>query len=120
MTKSALVLRDMDILKDMAQDSLVSVYLSVTTLDVKLSRTMEPRAASPQRRLDTIRKLSDAGIRCGVLYAPCIPGLNDHEMENILTAAHHAGACDAGYILLRLPSEVKHVFENWLHATFPR
>ncbi len=119
LTKSRLVVRDLDILSPMAQKGLVKVALSVTTLDRKLARTLEPRAAMPQRRLDAIKLLSDAGIPTGVVFAPVIPALNDHEMEQVLAAAAHAGAHEAGYIPLRLPSEVASLFEEWLETYFP-
>ena len=118
-TKSALVLRDMDILSQMAEKGLVKVAISVTTLDRKLSRTMEPRAATPVRRLEAIRSLSDAGIPVAVMASPIIPGLNDHEMERILDSAKAAGACTASYILLRLPLEVSPLFRDWLLRHYP-
>jgi DNA repair photolyase len=118
-TKSALVERDTDLLQDLARDNLVDVLLSVTTLDDELKRRMEPRTAGPRRRLETIRRLSAAGIPCGVLAAPMIPGLNDHELENILEAAADAGARYAGYVLLRLPHEVEPIFSDWLQAQYP-
>ena len=118
-TKSALVVRDIDILERMARHDLVKVALSVTTLDRKLARTMEPRAATPERRLDAIRRLSEAGIPTQVMVAPIIPGLNDHEIERILDAARDAGARDAGYVLLRLPLEIKELFREWLATEFP-
>ncbi len=118
-TKSAGVLRDLDILTSMAKRNLVRVYLSVTTLDAKLARTMEPRAASPARRLHAISELTRAGIPTGVLAAPMIPALNDAEMENILEAAARAGARHGRYILLRLPHELKQMFEDWLIAHYP-
>ena len=113
-TKSSLVERDMDLLTDMAVDQLVSVYVSVTTLDHDLARHMEPRATAPKRRLQTIARLADAGIPVGVLFAPVIVFLNDHEMENILEQAAQAGAYRAGYVMLRLPQEVAPLFEQWL------
>ncbi len=119
LTKSRLVVRDLDILAPMAQKGLVKVALSVTTLDRKLARTLEPRAAMPQRRLDAIKLLSDAGVPTGVMFAPVIPALNDHEMERVLAAAAHAGAREAGYILLRLPLEVAPLFEEWLETHYP-
>ena len=119
-TKSAGVLRDRDILGRMAEKGLVRVWVSVTTLDPELARRMEPRAATPSRRLATIASLAEAGISAGVLAAPMIPGLNDSELEHILEAAHAAGACDAGYVLLRLPLEVREMFETWLHQHYPR
>jgi DNA repair photolyase len=118
-TKSAGVLRDIDILQELATRNLVRVYISVTTLDATLARRMEPRAATPFRRLQAIEQLSAAGIPTGVLAAPMIPGLNDAEMERILQAAAKAGAKTAGYILLRLPHELKQIFEDWLHQHFP-
>lgn len=118
-TKSALVTRDIDILAPMARKGLVKVALSITTLDGKLARAMEPRAAQPKVRLDTIRALADAGIPVSVMVAPVIPAVTDHEMEAILTRAHEAGAREAGYILLRLPLEVAPIFRNWLAAHFP-
>lgn len=118
-TKSAGVLRDLDILTSMAKRNLVRVYLSITTLDLRLARVMEPRAASPARRLHAITELTRAGIPTGVLAAPMIPALNDAEMEKILEAAARAGARHARYILLRLPHELKQMFEDWLHANYP-
>ena len=115
-TKSSLVTRDIDILAPMAERRLVGVAVSVTTLDGKLTRTMEPRAASPRRRLETIRQLTSAGIPVKVLVAPVIPVLTDHEMESILAAAAGAGALSAGYILLRLPLELKELFTQWLRT----
>ena len=118
-TKSALVERDLDLLQELARDNLVHVLVSVTTLDDELKRRMEPRTAGPRRRLETIRRLSTAGIPCGVLAAPMIPGLNDHELENILAGAADAGARFAGYVLLRLPHEVEPIFSDWLQAQYP-
>lgn len=118
-TKSTMILRDLDILSSLAARNLVKVAISVTTLDRKLSRSMEPRAATPQRRLDAIRKLSDAGIPVSVMAAPMIPGLNDHEIEKILISAAAAGAVNAGYILLRLPLEVRDLFREWLEDSYP-
>ena len=118
-TKSAGVLRDVDILSGMAKRNLARVYISVTTLDARLARIMEPRAATPVRRLHAVAELTRAGIPTGVLTAPMIPGLNDAEMEKILEAAARAGARHAGYILLRLPHELRQMFEDWLHANFP-
>ena len=119
-TKSAGVLRDSDILARMAGQGLVRVWLSVTTLDPELARRMEPRAASPSRRLAAIASLAEAGIPAGVLAAPMIPGLNDSELERILEAAHAAGARDANYTLLRLPLELRQMFETWLHQHYPQ
>lgn len=118
-TKSAGVLRDVDILASMAKRNLVRVYISLTTLDSKLARTMEPRAATPARRLHAIAELTRAGVPAGVLTAPMIPGLNDVEMEKLLEAASRAGARHAGYVLLRLPHEIREMFEAWLHTHFP-
>lgn len=118
-TKSALVMRDIDILSKMAQDDLVKVSLSITTLDRKLARAMEPRAATPTKRLETIKALSGAGIPTSVMVAPVIPGLTDFEIERILDSAHHAGAQQAGYILLRLPREVSPLFRDWLLRHYP-
>jgi DNA repair photolyase len=118
-TKSAGVLRDLDILSSMAKRNLVRVYISLTTLDAGLSRAMEPRAATPARRLHTIAELTRAGVSAGVLTAPMIPGLNDMELEKLLEAASRAGARHAGYVLLRLPHEIKEMFEAWLHTHFP-
>ncbi len=118
-TKSSLVERDIDILAPMAQKGLAEVFISVTTLDRTLARHMEPRAAAPQRRLETIRRLTEAGIPTGVLTAPIIPALNDAEMETILEAARDAGAAKAGYVLLRLPHELAELFEEWLHQHVP-
>jgi len=118
-TKSALVTRDIDILARMAEKGLAKVALSVTTLDRKLARTMEPRAATPTRRLETIRELSNAGIPTSVMVAPIIPGLTDPEIERILDAARAAGARDAGYVILRLPLEVSPIFKDWLLRHYP-
>lgn len=118
-TKNHMVTRDIDILGDMAKRNLVEVFLSVTTLDRDLARAMEPRASTPKRRLDAIRALAEAGIPVGVMTSPMIPGLNDHEMESILEAAMDCGATRAGYIVLRLPLEIKELFEEWLRANRP-
>jgi DNA repair photolyase len=118
-TKSALVQRDIDILARMARRNLVKVALSVTTLDARIARAMEPRAATPLRRLETLRRLSDAGIPTSVMVAPVIPALNDAEIERILDAAKVAGVKEAGYVLLRLPLEVRDLFREWLMANFP-
>ena len=112
-TKSALILRDLDLLAGMARDGLVHVAVSITTLDPALARALEPRAPSPQRRLSAIRELAAAGIPTAVMVAPLIPALADHEMEAILGAAREAGAGAACYILLRLPHEVKPLFRAW-------
>jgi DNA repair photolyase len=118
-TKSALVTRDIDILGPMAARGLVKVALSVTTLDRRIARAMEPRATTPERRLEAIRQLSAAGIPTAVMVAPVIPGLTDPEIERILAAARDAGATEAGYVLLRLPLELKTVFREWLATEFP-
>ena len=118
-TKSALVTRDIDILSRMAAKGLARVAVSVTSLDRRLSRAMEPRAATPSLRLDTIRQLSEAGIPTSVIVAPVIPALNDHEMERILDAAMANGAQDASYILLRLPHEVSGLFKDWMLRHYP-
>ncbi|MEI9888208.1 MAG: radical SAM protein [Rhizomicrobium sp.] len=118
-TKSPLVMRDIDILSDMARDGLAKVALSVTTLDRRLARSMEPRAGTPQRRLAAIKALSDAGIPTGVMFAPAIPALNDGELEAVLAAAAQHGARSAGYVLLRLPLEIKDLFREWLEANEP-
>jgi DNA repair photolyase len=118
-TKNHLVTRDIDILGDMARRNLAEVFLSVTTLDKDLARDMEPRASAPYRRLDAIRKLADAGVPVGVMTAPMIPGLNDHEMEAILEKAAEAGATRAGFTVLRLPLEIKDLFDEWLRANRP-
>lgn len=118
-TKSALVMRDIDILSRMADKGLARVALSITTVDRKLARAMEPRAATPSRRLETVRALSNAGIPVSVMAAPMIPGLNDHELERILDSAKAAGATSAGYIMLRLPHEVSPLFREWLLRHYP-
>lgn len=118
-TKSSLVLRDIDILAKMAERGLVKVALSVTSLDRRLSRAMEPRAATPQKRLEAIAKLSEAGIPAAAMVAPIIPALNDMEIERILDAVAAAGAVEAGYILLRLPQEVSPLFKEWLLRHYP-
>jgi len=118
-TKSAGVVRDIDILQRLASRNLARVCLSVTTLDPKLARIMEPRAATPQRRLDAVRALKAAGVPAGILAAPMIPGINDAELERILAAAAEHGADSAGYVLLRLPHEIKQLFEDWLARHYP-
>jgi len=118
-TKSALVMRDIDILSEMAERNLAKVALSITTLDPKLARAMEPRAPTPQRRLATVRALSNAGIPTAVMVAPIVPAINDSEIERILDAAKAAGAEDAGYIMIRMPLEIKDLFREWLHEHFP-
>ena len=118
-TKSALITRDIDILAPMAAQNLAKVALSVTTLDPHLARKMEPRASTPARRIEALRQLSAAGIPTAVMFAPLIPGLNDHELESVLEAARDAGVTSAGYVLLRLPLEVKDLFQEWLAAEVP-
>src|SRR5882672_6330476 len=118
-TKSALVLRDLDILERMVKRNLVKVALSVTTLDPKLARVMEPRAATPLRRLEALRQLTAAGVPASVMVAPVIPALNDAEIERILDAASAVGVQGAGYVLLRLPIEVRDLFREWLLTNFP-
>jgi DNA repair photolyase len=118
-TKNVLVLRDLDLLKDLASDNLVRVTLSVTTLKADLARTMEPRTPPPASRVDAIRTLTEANIPVGVLIAPVIPGLNDSEIPAILAAARAAGACTAGYVLLRLPLTVAPVFHEWMEREQP-
>ncbi|QJP14915.1 PA0069 family radical SAM protein [Starkeya sp. ORNL1] len=118
-TKSALVLRDLDILGPMAERGLAKVALSVTTLDHKLARIMEPRAATPMRRIETIRRLSEAGVPTAVLAAPMIPAINDAELERILDTAAAAGATEAGYVMIRLPLEILDLFKEWLLTHFP-
>lgn len=118
-TKSHLCTRDADLLGPMAARRLAQVSLSITTLDRQLARRMEPRAATPERRLDALRSLAAAGVPVGVLVAPIIPGINDAELEAVIQAAHAAGAKSAGYVLLRLPREVGPLFGEWLRAHFP-
>lgn len=118
-TKNALVLRDLDILKGLAANNLVHVFVSVTTLEPELARDMEPRTSIPTARLRAIGMLADAGIPVGMMVAPIIPGLNDSEVPGILKAARDAGAAAAGYVLLRLPLTVEPVFREWLERTQP-
>jgi DNA repair photolyase len=118
-TKGSHVLRDLDILEEMAKDNLCSVMVSVTSLDNHLKRTLEPRTASPQSRLRTIARLSQSGVPVGVLMAPVIPMINDHEIEALLEACMEAGARTAGYVFIRLPLEVKGLFYEWLHSHYP-
>jgi DNA repair photolyase len=118
-TKSALIERDEDILSEMAHDNLVKVVVSITTLDHSLARVMEPRACAPTRRLEVISNLRKAGVSVGVLVAPIIPVLTDSEMESILKNCRDAGANTAGYVLLRLPHELKQLFREWLANHFP-
>lgn len=118
-TKSDLIVRDIDILGPMADRGLAGTAVSVTTLDGKLARTLEPRCPRPDKRLDAIRQLSTAGIPVAVMVAPIIPGLNDHEIETILKEARAAGAVAASYVMLRLPLEIHGLFEEWLQAHAP-
>jgi DNA repair photolyase len=118
-TKSALVLRDADVLSRMAAKGLAKVAISVTSLDRRIARAMEPRASTPPKRLDAIRGLAEAGIPVAVMTAPIVPGLTDSEIERILETARDAGASEAGYVLLRLPLEIKDLFREWLASEFP-
>ena len=118
-TKSAMVERDIDLLAPLAGNNLVEVYISITSLDNELSRRLEPRANAPKRRVEAIRKLSAAGIPCGVMFAPVIPALNDSHLEAVLEAAASAGARYAGYVMLRLPHEIKDLFREWLERHAP-
>ena len=118
-TKSALITRDIDLLARMAERRLVNVYLSITTLDNRLSSKLEPRAAAPHARLRTVRALHEAGVPVGVLVAPVIPMVTDADLEHILEAAREMGAASAGYVLLRLPHELKQVWREWLSLHYP-
>lgn len=118
-TKNALVERDIDILAPMAEKGLAEVFVSVTTLDIELARRMEPRCTAPARRLQAVRTLAQAGIPAGVMVAPVVPFLNDHEIESIVAAAAEHGAQRCGYILMRLPYEVKTLFREWLERNYP-
>jgi DNA repair photolyase len=118
-TKGTLILRDLDLLRSLAVDQLVQVFFSITTLDAELKRIMEPRTASPQARLRVVRELTQAGIPTGVMVAPMIPMINDCELEHIIEAIAAAGAKQAGYVLLRLPHELKELFRQWLDEHFP-
>lgn len=118
-TKSALILRDIDILAAMGRRNLCRVAISITSLDRKLARSMEPRAATPERRIGAIRMLAEAGVPVSVMFAPSIPGLNDHEMEAVLEKSAAAGASGAGYVALRLPMEIKDLFREWLATDHP-
>jgi DNA repair photolyase len=120
LTKGALVMRDLDLLAQLAALRLVTVGVSVTSLDPQLKRTLEPRTASPLARLRALRELSAAGVPCGVLVAPVIPAINDHEIESILEACAQAGSGWAGYVLLRLPYEIKDLFREWLQEHYPQ
>src|SRR5882762_2186564 len=118
-TKSALVERDLDLLAPMAKKNLVKVFVSIGSLDRTLARKLEPRAASPQRRLDVLKALSEKQIPCGVMVAALIPGLNDKTLEEVLEAAAAAGAAEAAYVIMRLPNELKELFKEWLAAHYP-
>ncbi|MCG8378919.1 MAG: PA0069 family radical SAM protein [Proteobacteria bacterium] len=118
-TKSGLVERDIDLLTPMAEKNLVQVFISITTLDTELMRKMEPRATAPYKRLQTIKCLVDAGIPTGMMFAPVIPVINDYELENILEKSADAGAINAGYVLIRLPYEIKSLFREWLDTHYP-
>jgi DNA repair photolyase len=119
-TKSGLIARDLDLLAPMAGRRLVRAAVSITTLDRALARAMEPRASTPERRLEAVRRLGEAGVPCWVSVAPVIPGLNDHEIERILERAAEAGACGAHFTVLRLPREIKDLFQEWLAAERPQ
>jgi DNA repair photolyase len=118
-TKSALILRDLDVLGEMGRAGLTRVAVSITSLDRRLARSMEPRAATPERRIEAVRRLSEAGVPVSVMFAPSIPSLNDHEMEAVLERVAQAGARSAGYVALRLPLEIRELFEEWLAAEHP-
>jgi DNA repair photolyase len=119
-TKSALIERDLDLLGPMAQKNLVKVFVSIGTLDRELARKLEPRAASPQRRLDVLKKLSEHQVPCGVMVAALIPALNDKTMEHVIEAAAAAGASEAAYVIMRLPNELKVLFKEWLAEHYPQ
>ena len=118
-TKNSLILRDLDLLKSMAKNHLVHVFITITTLDEKLRRAMEPRTASALRRLETVRQLADNGIPVGVMMGPIIPGLSNHEIPELAKAAAEAGAQALGYSLVRLNGDVKDIFEDWITKNFP-
>ncbi|MFZ2161584.1 MAG: PA0069 family radical SAM protein [Sideroxyarcus sp.] len=118
-TKSALIERDIDLLSQLARDNLVQVFISVTTLDAGLARKLEPRASSPRRRLQAIKRLNEAGVPCGMFVAPVIPFLTDSELENVLQAGYEHDARTAAYTLLRLPYELKDLFKDWLAVHYP-
>lgn len=118
-TKNALALRDLDLLAEMARLDLVTVAMSITTLDRRLARAMEPRASTPAKRLEAVSALAEAGVPVRVMVAPVIPGLTDHELEALLAAAAEAGAREAGYIMLRLPRELETLFQEWLESERP-
>jgi DNA repair photolyase len=119
-TKGSLILRDIDLLAELAQRRLVAVHISLTSLDDEIKRTLEPRAASPKARLRVIRELTGAGVPVGAMLAPVIPALTDHEIERLLEAAAAAGARRAGFLFLRLPFEVAGLFEAWLREHYPQ
>src|SRR6266852_3399618 len=118
-TKGSLIERDLDLLEPMAREGLAQVFVSIGSLDGEIARTLEPRAAAPYRRVETVRRLSERGVPCGTLVAPIIPFLNDKDMEAVLEAVSEAGAHMAGYTLLRLPWEVKDLFKDWLERHYP-
>lgn len=118
-TKSALVLRDIDLLASLAKRGLAKVFLSITSLDRRLARRMEPRASTPERRIEAVQRLSEAGIPTGIMVAPVIPAVNDGEIEAILERCANAGAITAAYVLLRLPLEISGLFQEWLAEEFP-
>ncbi|MEM7183101.1 MAG: PA0069 family radical SAM protein [Spirochaetota bacterium] len=118
-TKSSLITRDLDLMTELASQNLLHVFVSLTTMEMKLYQKLEPRTATPKKRLAVIEKLAKAGIPVGVMCAPMIPALNDMELETLLQNAKDAGAKRAGYVLLRLPFEVKDIFANWLHTHYP-
>jgi len=118
-TKGSLIERDLDLLERMAREGLAQVFVSIGSLDGEIARTLEPRAAAPYRRVETVRRLSERGVPCGTLVAPIIPFLNDKDMEAVLEAVSEAGARMAGYTLLRLPWEVKDLFKDWLERHYP-
>ncbi len=118
-TKGSLIERDLDLLAPMAQENLVHVFISIGTLDGEIARTLEPRAAAPYRRVETVRRLSERGVPCGVIVAPIIPFLNDKDLEAVLETTSDAGARMASYTLLRLPWEVKDLFKDWLERCYP-
>lgn len=118
-TKNQLVARDVDLLRQLAEVKASAVFLSITTLDADLARVMEPRTSTPANRLAAIETLASAGVPVGVMAAPMIPGLTDHEIHSIITSAASAGACYAGYTVVRLPYVVKELFESWLEQNFP-
>jgi len=118
-TKNGLVTRDIDLLKDLASDNLIQVYISITTLNEELRRKMEPRTASSLKRLNTVEQLAKAGIPVGIMNAPIIPGLNHHEIPMVLKAAANAGALTAGMTVVRLNGAIGKIFEDWLRKNFP-